>query len=198
MVQTKTRFKNFVEYAAANPSELPEGNYELVNGEIVEMGAENDKNIQIAGFLFFMLAQVVPHYLIRRGTEIAVPSRLVTSRYPDLMVLTEETRAAMKRDQRSLISLEMPAPQLTVEVVSPGNLGSDNYNRDYIEKSQEYASRGILEYWLIDPAREVFVLHLLSHGQYQRTEFRGNQRIESPAFASLQLTAEQILQAGDP
>jgi Uma2 family endonuclease len=113
------------------------------------------------------------------------------------MVLTEETRAAMKRDQRSLISLEMPAPKLAVEVVSPGNPGSDNYNRDYIEKPQEYAARGILEYWLIDPAREVFVLHLLSNGQYQGTEFRGNQRIESPAFASLQLTAEQILQAGE-
>ena len=42
MVQTKTRFKNFAEYAAADPSELPEGHYELVDGDIVEMGAEND------------------------------------------------------------------------------------------------------------------------------------------------------------
>ena len=197
MVQTKTRFKNFAEYAAADPSELPEGHYELVDGDIVEMGAENDENIQISIFLILMLAQVVPHYLIRRGTEIAVPSRLVTSRYPDLMILTEATRAAMKRDQRSLISLEMPAPKSVVEVVSPGNLGSANYDRDYVKKPQEYAARGISEYWLIDPAREVILLHLLGDGQYQVTEFRGNQLIESLGFESLKLTAEQVLKSGE-
>ena len=197
MVQTKTRFKNFAEYAAADPSELPEGHYELVDGDIVEMGAENDENIQMSIFLILMLAQVVPHYLIRRGTEIAVPSRLVTSRYPDLMILTEATRAAMKRDQRSLISLEMPAPKLVVEVVSPGNLGSANYDRDYVKKPQEYAARGISEYWLIDPAREVILLHLLGDGQYQVTEFRGNQLIESLGFESLKLTAEQVLKSGE-
>lgn len=197
MVQTKTRFKNFAEYAAADPSELPEGHYELVDGDIVEMGAENDENIQMSIFLILMLAQVVPHYLIRRGTEIAVPNRLVTSRYPDLMILTEATRAAMKRDQRSLISLEMPAPKLVVEVVSPGNLGSANYDRDYVKKPQEYAARGISEYWLIDPAREVILLHLLGDGQYQVTEFRGNQLIESLGFESLKLTAEQVLKSGE-
>lgn len=96
----------------------------------------------------------------------------------------------MKRDQRSLSSLDLPTPSLVVEVVSPGDPGSENYDRDYIHKPQEYAERGIPEYWLIDPIREVILLHLLSSGQYQVKMFRGDERIESPEFKLLQLTAK--------
>ncbi|PZV05510.1 MAG: hypothetical protein DCF22_24640 [Leptolyngbya sp.] len=197
MVQTKPRFKSFKEYLETDSSDLPEGSYELVNGAIVEMGAENDGNVLIAGFLFSMLLQFIPHYLIRRGTEIAVVSKLVTARCPDLMVVTEEIHHTLKRDSRSLISLEMPAPSLVVEVVSPGDPGSENYDRDYIQKPQEYAARGIPEYWLIDPIREVILIHLLSNGKYQVKLFRGVEQIESLAFRLLQLTAEQILKAGE-
>jgi hypothetical protein len=38
-------------------------------GVIVEMGDENDGNVVIAGFLFSVLLQFVPHYLMRRGTD---------------------------------------------------------------------------------------------------------------------------------
>ena len=197
MVQTKPRFKSFEEYLETDSSDLPEGNYELVNGAIVEMGAENDGNVLIAGFLFSMLLQFIPHYLIRRGTEIAVVSKLVTARCPDLMVVTEEIHHTLKRDSRSLISLEMPAPSLVVEVVSPGDPGSENYDRDYVQKPQEYAARGITEYWLIDPIRAVVLIHHLSHGKYQVKLFRGVEQIESRVFEALELTAEQILKAGE-
>jgi Uma2 family endonuclease len=46
------------------------------------------------------------------------------------------------------ITREMPPPRLVVEVVSPGKKDRD---RDYIAKRQQYAERGIPEYWLIDP-----------------------------------------------
>jgi len=80
MTQAESRFRTFEEYAALDPSELPEGNYELVDGVIVEMGAENDQNLEIVSFLFSVFLQFVPYNLLRRGTEIAVPSRLVTSK----------------------------------------------------------------------------------------------------------------------
>lgn len=171
MTQARTRFNTFEEYAALDPAELPEGNYELVDGVIVEMGAENLQNIEIASFLFSVLLQFVPYYFLHRGTEIAVSSRLVTSRFPDLLVLTEETRSAMSRNRRSLITLEMPAPRLVVEIVSPGEPGSDNYNRDYIEKRQEYAKRGIPEFWLVDPVRAVVFVLTLVGDTYQAAEF---------------------------
>ena len=197
MTQAKSRFRTFEEYTALDPSGLPECNYELVDGVIVEMGAENLQNVEIASFLFSILLQFVPYYLLHRGTEIAVSSRLVTSRFPDLMVLTEETRTAMKRDQRSIIALEMPTPGLVIEVVSPGEPGSDNYDRDYIEKREEYAKRGIPEFWLIDPTRAVVLVLSLVGSSYKAAEFRGSDRIQSTQFKQLNLTAQQVLTAGE-
>lgn len=196
MVQAKTHFNTIEEYAAVDPGDLPEGRYELVDGVIVEMGAESLQNIDIASFLFSVLLQFVPYTLIHRGTEIQVESASVTSRQPDLVVLTMETRSVMQRDQRALITLTMPAPALVVEVVSPGGDTSDNYQRDYIRKRQEYAARGIPEYWLIDPNRAVVMVLRLDGSVYKTTEFRGAEPIISPTFPDLQLTAEQILNAG--
>jgi Uma2 family endonuclease len=198
MTQAQSRFRSFEEYAALDPSELPEGNYELVNGAIVEMGAENLQNVEIASFLFSVLLQFVPSYLLHRGTEIAVSSRWVTYRFPDLMVLTEETRAAMKRDRRSLIDWDMPVPRLVVEVVSPGEPGSNNYDRDYLEKPQEYSQRGIPEVWLVDPSREVVLVLSLVGDTYTTTAFRGEDRLGSTEFPQLDLTAQQILRGGVP
>jgi Uma2 family endonuclease len=160
------------------------------------MGAENLRNVVIAGFLFASLLQFVPHYLLHRGTEIAVSSTEVNSRFPDLMVMTEETLAAMDQGERSLVMPEMPAPALVVEVVSPGKPGSENYDRDYKYKPKEYADRGIPEYWRIDPERSVVAVMVLENGQYVGTEFRGGDRISSPTFPALNLTAHQILTAG--
>jgi len=169
-----------------------------VNGEIIELPAESDPNVEIAMFLTVMLAQFVSSRLIRRGTEIFVSSRTVTSRYPDLMVLTEEGRAAIKGATRSAITHEMPAPALAIEVVSPGEPGDKkNYDRDYVDKPKEYATRGIPEFWQVDPIRSVVVVLTLKNGAYQSREFRGNERVISPTFPDLQLTAEQILRAGD-
>jgi Uma2 family endonuclease len=197
MTQAKSRFRTFEEYTELDPSDLPEGNYELVDGEIIEMGAENDGNVLIAGFLFSVLLQFVPHYLMRRGTEIRVSSSLVTFRYPDLMVVTEEIHQALKRDRRSLIEVDLPAPRLVVEVVSPGEPGSDNYDRDYVEKPKEYAKRGIDEFWLVDPARAVVLVLSLVGSTYKTAEFRGSDRIQSTQFKQLNLTAQQILSAGE-
>jgi len=196
MTQAKARFRTIEEYAALDPSDLPEGHYELIDGEIIELPPESDPNVEIASLLSFVLAQIVPYYLIRRGTEIFVSSRTVTSRFPDLLVLTEEGRTAIRGAKRSAITSEMPAPQLVIEVVSPGKPGSRNHNRDYVEKPKEYAARGIAEFWQIDLGRAVVRVLTLEGETYQPEEFRGDDRVISPTFPDLQLTAAQILQAG--
>jgi Uma2 family endonuclease len=170
--------------------------YELVDGVLVEMGAENDINIMIEGYLVAILLQVAPHYLIRRGTEIEVTGTAAKTRYPDLMVLTEATLSAMTRDKRSLILKDMPPPALVVEVVSPGDPGEENYDRDYIDKRAEYAARKVPEYWLIDPLRQVVLVWTLQNTQYVGRPFTGNQPIVSPTFPGLKLAADQILGAG--
>ena len=197
MVQARPRFTSFEQYLDTDPSELPEGRYELVNGEIIEMGAENDQNVEIAGFLYTVLLQFFPHYLIRRGSEVAVNSEAVTSRLPDLVVITKEARAQLRKDKPSLIGLDLPAPRLVIEVVSPGEASSENYKRDYIEKRQEYARRGIQEYWIVDPNRQIVLILSLKNGTYHEQPYRGGKLVKSQVLQTLNLTAAQILEPED-
>jgi Uma2 family endonuclease len=171
--------------------------YELVDGVLVEMGNESKLNIQIAMFLAFHFGTLgLPHYLISLKTELVVPSRKVTARYPDLVILTDELEALLKDEYRYIIKPEMPAPALVVEVVSPGQPGEENYDRDYVTKRREYAERGIPEYWIIDPQRQVVWVLVLQGLIYQEQQFTGTQKIVSPAFADVNLTADQVLRAG--
>jgi Uma2 family endonuclease len=69
---------------------------------------------------------------------------------------------------------------------------------------------GIPEYWIVDyrglggrrfignPKQPTFSVCQLEDGEYQVKQFRGSERIESPTFPELQLTAEQIFLAGLP
>jgi Uma2 family endonuclease len=196
MVQARPRFKTIEEYAALDASDLPECRFELVDGEIVEMGAESYQNLRIAVFLMSALLHFVPHYLLCIGAEIEVSSRSVTSRFPDLIVTTEDLHRLLQGRARSIITLTMPAPALVVEVVSPGPESSSNYQREYVDKPREYVARGIPEYWRIDPSRDVVAVLVLDGTAYQVHEFRGRDRVTSPQFNQLALMAEQILKAG--
>ena len=194
MTQAKQRFRTIEEYLDYDDG--TDTHYELVDGELVEMGAEKRLNEKIALWLLSQLLQFVPIDLIARGTQISVRGKTATARNPDLMILTEELDQILSQQSQSLITFDMPAPALVVEVVSPGEPGTDNYDRDYVDKPKEYAARGIPEFWQIDPSRSVVIVLTLKDGAYQSREFRGSDRVVSPTFPDLKLTAEQILRAG--
>jgi Uma2 family endonuclease len=170
-----------------------ENRYELVDGVLVAMGAESELNVLISSFLFAQFLQVAAYYLIRRGTEIAVPGSNADTRYPDLVVLTADAAVALEGKPRSIITADMPAPALVVEIVSPG---AENRQRDYVTKLHEYALREIPEYWIIDPTEQVLTIGTWQAGQYLLSAYRGDEKIHSPIFPQLQLTAKQVLQAG--
>lgn len=58
MTQTRLRFNSLEDYL--NYDDGTDRRYELVNGELIELPAESDLNVQIAGFLFVLLAQLIP------------------------------------------------------------------------------------------------------------------------------------------
>ena len=198
MTQAKPRFRTFEEYLSYDDGS--DRRYELVDGELVEMPPESEPNNAIAQELFWLLAsaQVIMRRLIKiYACQIQVPvlqSGDAANRFPDLVILREEHLSLTQL--QLTIRLEMPPPQLIVEVVSPGDENTKNYQRDYTRKRDQYAARGIPEYWLIDPNRSVVIVLTLKDGAYQAREFRGCDRVASPTFPGLQLTAEQILRAG--
>jgi len=98
-----------------------------------------------------LLLELIRHLLfewVAWGTEIETLGRRARCRLPDLMVHSEESKAALAGTRRATITPDMPPPAIVIEVVSPG---ATNRARDYRHKRTEYAARGILEYWIMDP-----------------------------------------------
>ena len=171
--------------------------YELVDGVLVEMGAESTTNTIIAGLLFrFFLQMGLPSYRIGFKQKIEVASRYVTARDPNLIVHTEDSFQAIDERKEACLKYGEPNTLIIVEVVSPGDETKDNYQRDYVQKPEEYADRGIGEFWRIDPERKWIQIGVLMAGQYQFTVFKGDDIVVSKSFPSLNLTASQVLRAG--
>ncbi|MBD2327516.1 Uma2 family endonuclease [Alkalinema sp. FACHB-956] len=174
-----------------------ETRYELVDGVLVEMETESTINTRIAVFLiqtFLLLGLEVALLGIKQ--KIQVNSPYASARDPDLIVHSEASARAIEGRKESCLFLGDPNPLLVVEGVSPGSESSDNYQRDYVQKTTEYAARGIPEYWIVDPDRAVVSIRTLTDEAYQFQPFEGNSSIASPSFPNLQVTAAQVLQAG--
>lgn len=190
MIQTvvpKPKILTFEEYLAYDDG--TDTRYELVDGVLVEMPPESPENNDIARGLLFELAKHVPMALLAYNTEIEVTGRRAKCRLPDLLVHTEESKAALAGATRATIIRDMPPPALVVEVVSPGAI---NRTRDYRYKRTEYAARGIAEYWIVDPQEQRITVCKWIDGQYEDRVFASVDPIESDVIPSFKLTVEQI------
>lgn len=163
--------------------------YELENGELVAMPPESELNRRIAMFLLvYFVQQGIPSQRLTMKTEIVVSGSQATTRFPDLIILSEELETALKGASRSTITLDMPPPLLVVEVVSPGQ-----EKRDYRYKRSEYAARGIAEYWIVDPMQQKVTVLEWVEGLYEEKVYQGDSAIASPLFAVVNLTSSEIL-----
>jgi Uma2 family endonuclease len=174
-----------------------ETRYELVDGVLVEMGNESTINTRIAVFLiriFFGLGFEDSDIGIKQ--KIAVQSRYVTARDPDLIIHSEESAIAINERAEACLKLDEPNPLLVIEVASPGDETSENYKRDYQEKPKEYAARGIREYWILDPDRKIVLVGTLVGTTYQYKRYQDDEAIGSPTFPGLTLIVSRIWKAG--
>jgi len=195
--QQKITFAQFLEQCPE------EGFYELVNGEIVEVRSTRNHD-DVANFLLFSLNDEIRRLNLNYVVNNTAVIRTVTQdgteqgRKPDVSVIE---RAVWRSNRSDYNALEEPI-QLAVEVTST------NWDDDYIDKLDEYQRLGIHEYWIVDylviASREylgnpkiptLFVFLLDAEGKYQRTQFRGDERIISATFPELTLTATQVLNA---
>ena len=190
--QRRMTLKEFLTY-----DDGTETRYELVDGMLVEMGAEATINTWIAGFLFgFFLQMGLPTYRIGFKQTISVRSSSATARDPDLIIHSEDSARAIAGLTEACLFLGEPVPLIVIEVVSPGPESSDNYQRDYVQKPREYSDRGIAEFWQVDPKREWVRVLSLDGTEYAIATFKGDEPIVSPTFLELKLTAAIVLAAG--
>ncbi|WP_204105404.1 MULTISPECIES: Uma2 family endonuclease, partial [Spirulina sp. CCY15215] len=93
------------------------------------------------------------------------------------------------QDREAVIRLNETPPFLVVEIVSPSTKSTDRR-----AKRAEYSVLNIPEYWIVDPIESQVIVCSLVEGLYDAEEFRGGDRIISPTFPELILTAAQVLQ----
>jgi Uma2 family endonuclease len=202
MTQAIPKLVTFEDFAAWRPEG---GRYELHDGVIVEMAQPVGDHEDIVGFL---VEKIAVEY-VRNGLPYLIPKTpLVQSASsqscysPDLLLLN---RPALKLEplwqKYSTVQFADSIP-LVIEVVST------NWRDDYHKKLGEYEEIGIKEYWIVDylaiggkkfignPKQPTISIYQLVDGEYQVTQFRGDDRIVSPIFPQLNLIAQQILQAG--
>ena len=204
MVQTlaKTTFVTFAEFAQW----LPENRrYELHDGVIIEMPQPIGKHEQVKGFLAVEIAFMVRHlnlpYFLPSQAFVKVPD--AESAYlPDILILKRSNLVNEPLWEKQSTVTQGDSVVIAIEVVST------NWRVDYFTKVKDYEEIGIPEYWTVDylgiggrrfignPKQPTILVHELIDGEYQVTAFQGDERVISPSFPDLNLTAIQIFQAG--
>jgi Uma2 family endonuclease len=168
--------------------------YELVNGELIPMSLGTGQHGAIVKFLEKILEieianlnydwVVLPGLI---GLRSPKGGRWDTCRIPDLSVIpTEQWRTMQTRE--AVIELNEAPPPLVVEVVS-----ESTKTVDYRAKRSEYSVLEIPEYWVVDPLFDKITIFTLSEGWYEPAEFQDIDRLQSPTFSNLNLSAAQIL-----
>ncbi|WP_316788458.1 Uma2 family endonuclease [Thermoleptolyngbya oregonensis] len=196
IAMTFTQKLTFADYLALEDSGREE-KLELINGELIALPPEAWSNNDIAMFVFLQLVAIgVPFQRVKvHSCELQTPvleAGDAANRYPDLVVVEPVHRA--HPDQRMTITLEMPPPLWVMEVVSPGKTNRD---RDYIRKRAQYAAVGIPEYVIVDPEEQAVLVLRLEQGEYiEAGRYTSECPLQSPTFPALNLTAAQILSAG--
>jgi Uma2 family endonuclease len=219
MTQALAKIITFDDFIAWYP-ENSGVRYELHNGEIVEIAQPTGKHETIKGFsaaeLTLEFRRLNLPYFIPNQAIVRPPER-ESGYFPDVLILNDAALADEPLWEKSSTVTKGTSIPLVIEVVSTAVASSretrpthclTNWRDDYYLKLADYESMGIPEYWIIDyaalgarkfignPKQPTFSVYQLIDGEYQVSLFRGSDKIISPTFPELKLTAEQVFNAG--
>jgi Uma2 family endonuclease len=148
---TQTKLLTAEEFMAA---ELGEGKFELVRGEIVEMPPAMPEH----GVVCASITAILWNYSreVRHGFPLSNDSAVVTERNPDTVRGADVCFYSYARWPRANVGNSLPpvAPDLAVEVVSPGNRPGAS-----LKKVLEYLEAGVALVWAVYPKRRQIVMY---------------------------------------
>jgi Uma2 family endonuclease len=204
MVQalSKTKTITFEEFTQWKPEER---RYELHNGVIIEMSQPTGDHEDIVGFLALEISADIkrlhlPYFIPK--TALVKPPDNESAYSPDILVLNRPNLVNEPLWKKQATVTQSASVPLVIEVVST------NWRDDYFTKLGQYESVGIPEYWIVDyaalggkrflgnPQQPTISIYSLVEGEYQVSQFKGDDPIVSLTLSELSLTANQIFQAG--
>lgn len=204
MIQALRKLVTFDEFIAWYP-ENPQQRYELHDGVIVEMAPPTGDHEEVVGFLALEISAEIkrlklPYFIPK--TAFIKPLEGQSAYSPDVLILNRTNLVNEPLWKKESTVSQAASIPLVIEVVST------NWRDDYLKKVADYEAVGIPEYWIVDyaalggkrfignPRQPTLWVYSLVEGEYQVRQFRDSDRIVSFTFPELNLTAEQIFQAG--
>ena len=204
MTQVLGKVVTFDEFVAKYPDNTGQ-RYELYDGVIIEIFAPTGDHEEVIGFLATKITLEYSRlnlcYFIPK-TVFVKPIENESAYSPDVLILNQPNLVNEPRWKKESTVTQAASIPLVIEVVST------NWRDDYLKKYADYEEMGIPEYWIVDygalGGREfigklkqpTILVCCLEEGEYCVSKFRGDDRIESSIFPELNLTAEQIFNAG--
>ena len=137
---------------------LPETNriIELSEGRLIIAPAPTDQHQKILGKLFLLIGNYVMSNNLGEFRCSPLDVRLWKDyiRQPDIVFMSNEHKDRITEKYWGV-------PDLTMEILSESTAKEDRK-----EKFYEYASAGVLEYWLVDPLIRSIEIFVLEKGAY--------------------------------
>lgn len=200
MIQALQKTINFAEFLAWKPEN---GRYELHNGIIIEMQPTGEHEL-VRAFLIselnFECRRLKLPYSIP-AQALVKPVEKNSGYLPDVLLVNCSNLVNEPLWKKSSTVTQAASIPLVIEVVST------NWRDDYFLKFGEYEEIGIPEYWIVDyaanggrrfignPKQPTISIYVLVEGEYQVTQFRGSDQLQSPTFPEFNLTAKAVFQA---
>ena len=158
--------------------------YQIVDGVLFMSPSPDPRHQDTVGAIFACLRdytlrnQLGKVYIAPLDVELN-PKTVVQ---PDVLVILH---AHLERSSAQRI---IGAPDLVVEVASPGTTGFDRR-----EKQDAYAHAGVSEYWIASPASHTVELLILENTAYRSLGiFQGQQTLPSTVVSGFSVSVEQF------
>lgn len=174
---------------------MPETNkrYEIIDGELIMTPSPTGEHQWISGNLYRALHSFVMSHNL--GVVLYAPLDILITRHPslrtrqpDILYLSGERLGAMGWQAIRHISPLEIAPDMVIEIISPGST-----RRDMEEKVIDYKRIGVRECWLVSPeAQTVEVLKPSPEGIKLLDIFGSGMTIRSEVLEGSMLPVDDI------
>ena len=163
--------------------EIEDGIEEVVDGEIRVMPPNKSTHARVVHRLTLALAEQISgdeFEIFGSSFGLVIRQEPLTTRAPDLALFRKANM--IERD-----GYFHSAPELIVEVLSPGNTRQERER-----KLKDYETLGVTEVWVVSPEAQTVEILLLKNGRLTRERIVADGEIQPVSFPTASVNVESI------